>query len=204
MVDLASLATGVIFNPNLQNTNDFNAKQLENDEKIVLKSGDVDYLIYTLDGIVCGGADGRLSTIQQMALAQIYFLDEEVFVALKSDHNAILYITACPSYQNFAILRKSGLVQIFQRDVSKEVNPSLLLQPIKEVRTNVSPFNGICGMNIEDDTYFVVTCMRVIPGLPLAAVGLQNGSMCVVYWVDRRTPRIMATRQIFQSAIEEM
>ncbi|CDS35835.1 WD repeat containing protein 96 [Echinococcus multilocularis] len=265
MVDLDSMATGVIFSPNSLSADVANKEQEANEARMVLKAGDVDNLIYTMDGILCGGADGRLrcldwsktrnadlppvglvaptslanqnlsssflSTIQQIALSKMSFLDEEVFSTLKSDHNSIVHISACPNYQNFAILRKSGLVQVFQQDFNTEPISNFSFKLVKEMRTNVSPFTGICGINIEDDPYFVTcnangqvvlwraetgeqtcclefasaaTCMKAIPGLPLTAVGLQSGVLCVVYWVDRCTPRIMPAHQIFQSAIEDI
>lgn len=188
------MATGVIFSPNLLNTDVEYTEQQEKEERMALKAGDVDNLIYTMDGILCGGADGRLrcldwlkvknndvppvglvaptslsnpnlsssflSTLQRIALSETKFLDEEVFVALKSGHNGIIHMSACPSYQNFAILRKSGLVQVFQANLNKELSLKLSLQLIKEMRTNVSPFTGICGINIEDDPYFVVSKLR--------------------------------------------
>ncbi|VDK35569.1 unnamed protein product [Taenia asiatica] len=194
MIDIASMAAGVIFNPNLLNTDVENKEQQGKEERMLLKAGDLDNLIYTMDGILCGGADGRLrcldwsktknddlppvglvaptslanqnlsssflNTIQQIALSEINFVDEEVYVALKSAHNDIIHISPCPSYHNFAILRKSGLVQIFQVNLSKDSEPKLSLQTIKEMRTNVSPFTGICGINIEDDPYFVVSNLR--------------------------------------------
>ncbi|KAL5112964.1 Cilia and flagella-associated protein 43 [Taenia crassiceps] len=265
MVDIVSMATGVIFCQNVQNTGAESWEQQGKEERLMLKAGDVNNLIYTMDGIFCGGVDGRLrcldwsktksadlppvglvaptslanqnlsssflSTIQQISLSEINFLDEEVFAALKSGHNGIIHTSVCPSYENFAILRKSGLVQIFQVNLNKELTQKPSLQLIKEMRTNVSSFTGICGINIEDDPYFVTcntnghvvlwcaetgaqiccvefpsaaTCMKAIPGLPLTAVGLQSGVLSVVYWVDRRAPRILPTRRIFQSAIEDI
>ncbi|EUB61638.1 WD repeat-containing protein [Echinococcus granulosus] len=265
MVDLDSMATGVIFSPNSLSADVANKEQEAKEASMVLKAGDVDNLIYTMDGILCGGADGRLryldwsktrnadlppvglvaptslanqnlsssflSTIQQIALSKMNFLDEEVFATLKSDHNSIVHISACPNYQNFAILRKSGLVQVFQQNFNTEPIPNFSFKSVKEMRTNVSSFTGICGINIEDDPYFVTcnangqvvlwraetgeqtcclefasaaTCMKAIPGLPLTAIGLQSGVLYVVYWVDRCTPRIMPAHQIFQSAIEDI
>lgn len=53
------MALGVIFNP--QTSRDTaNQNYKEEEETVVLKSGDVDSLIYTNDGLLCGGADGHL------------------------------------------------------------------------------------------------------------------------------------------------
>ncbi|KAM7540905.1 hypothetical protein Aperf_G00000045047 [Anoplocephala perfoliata] len=263
MTDLDSMALGVILNPQASKGTE-NQDYKEEEEIAVLKPGDVDNLIYTNDGLLCGGADGHLrlldwpgagsddstsiglvaptslisqnfssnflSTIQQIALSKILLLNEESSNVLKSDLNGIVFMTASPDYQNFMILRKSGSVQILQRDKNLQ-NARITFKLLKTIRSNVSAFTGICSIDIAEVPYFVTcnssglvslwfaktgkqvcsmefssaaTCVKALPGLPLTVIGFEDGTLCVVYWAENHKPCVKQTIQIFQSAVENI
>ncbi|VDO03183.1 unnamed protein product [Rodentolepis nana] len=252
MIDLESMVLGIISNPFSNNIH-------KEDEVIrVMTVGNVDTVLYTNGGLLCGGGDGHLRLldwtqtesetsksleidaavsritqnippifvrkINSIAQSKMVLLNEELLHNLKSDLRGIAFMSPTPDYNNLAILRNSGLVQILRRQ-----NTALKL--LKTINSNISAFVGICSIDIEEISYFVTcnsggqvslwltesgkqicsmefssagTCIKAIPGLPLTAIGFEDGSLSMIFWEDRQKPYIIQTIQIFQSAIKEI
>nr|CUU00485.1 hypothetical transcript [Hymenolepis microstoma] len=220
--------------------------------------GDVDTVLYTSGGLLCGGADGHLrlldwtlaesetsksleidaavARINQdippkfmrklhlIAQAKIVLLNEELLHSLKLDLRGILVMSPTPDFNNFAILRKSGLVQILR-------SQNTVLKLLKTIASNVAAFLAICSIDIAEKSYFVTcnlsgqvslwltesgkqicslefgsagTCIKAIPGLPFTAIGFEDGSLSVIFWEDHQKPSIIQMVQVFQSAIKEI
>ncbi|KAM3171101.1 hypothetical protein ACTXT7_017290, partial [Hymenolepis weldensis] len=199
MIDLDSMALGIIFNPLFSN-----GIRKEDGEISTMIAGDVNNMLYTNDGVLCGGADGHLrllnwtqteseksksveinaavsrinqkipprfiSKLNQIAQSKTVFLNEELFHGLKWDLGSIIFMSPTPDYNSFVILRKSGLVQILQ-------GQNITFKLLKTIRSNISTFVGICSIDIAGISYFVTCNLSGQVALWLGESGKQICSM---------------------------
>lgn len=151
----------------------------DDDNKVDIKAGDLNKIIYSNEGLYCGGADGCLRFLDwtqyesekskisedkrndiirflnQIIQSKVIILNEEILSSIKPNFKGVISMSASPGYDKIAVLRECGLVQILQRQDAK-----FKLSGI--IRSNFASLTGICSIDIGQIPYFVVSQSKLI------------------------------------------
>ncbi len=103
-----------------------------------------------------------ISCLQRATHSRVKFLDLRLTDELKTGLKGISHVAADPTFQKFAVLRESGVVQISQSTwsrVKQEHKEKVVLKDLsmaRRVKTTTSPFTGIGSIQLEEGPFFVV------------------------------------------------
>ncbi|VUZ55703.1 unnamed protein product [Hymenolepis diminuta] len=179
MIDLDSMTLGIIFNPLVSND-----IQNEDREIITMIAGDVNTILYTNDGLLCGGADGHLRLLDWTQTefeksksleinTTVSRIDQNIPPKFMSKLNQIAQSKTVFLSEELFHSQKWDLGSIIFMSPAPDYNSFVILRKsgllqilqgqntvfklLKTIRSNISTFVGICSIDIAGISYFV-TC----------------------------------------------
>lgn len=177
------MALGIIFNPLVSND-----IQKEDREIITMIAGDVNTMLYTNDGVLCGGADGHLRLLDWTQTESeksksleinttVSRINQKMPPKFMSKLNQIAQSKTVFLSEELFHGQKWDLGSIIFMSPTPDYNSFVILRKsglvqilqgqnaafklLKTIRSNISTFVGICSIDIAGISYFVVGNERI-------------------------------------------